>query len=480
MRTTLFVALVMSGAAACASEGTDDNDDVEDGELDDLADKADGVLADGSPEACGVLHVANTATYEQLDEDARLSSRAATNIVARRPFATIEALDAVPYVGPVAFDLLLDYAEATGAVEACRMQPPPGPGACPVPTGPFVRETLPGPFSESYRDGGALQHVEGMPVRVLATDREPNDYRLVAIERTATGWTRTNLVEYFTSITNDLVVTHGADACRAQKVDGRLRVNCPSLGGARTVAPNLVTGALSMARWPSNLQFVYFTTEGELRWQAYTTEPGLAEVIDETSPSSAYVTTSLAVDASGRPHVAYMMNVNGYRRTMYATRDASGWKRTLLRQEPTVLGDHPNTISLALVDDMPAIAYYMTDAKSLGFARIHADGTFETHVLRSPPPDFPEDAAGERLVLRSDCAGRLHIVYHREWEIDPPGHLYLRYARIEGNALVADVGLEDSPSVLTRPNALDLYIAPDGHQYITANDNHHDTYFTSR
>jgi hypothetical protein len=89
-----------------------------------------GIPEDGA-EALAVLEVVNTLSVEALDADEAvgLDRRAARNIVARRdgedrtpgteddrPFETLWELDAIPYVGPVAFDRLLDYAHAQGFV----------------------------------------------------------------------------------------------------------------------------------------------------------------------------------------------------------------------------------------------------------------------------------------------------------------------------------------------------------------------------
>jgi hypothetical protein len=77
--------------------------------------KADGVgIEEGSPEACIVLAAANSLSEGQLDGAADLDARAAHGIATRRPFATLAALDAVPYVGPIAFERLLTYAEDAG------------------------------------------------------------------------------------------------------------------------------------------------------------------------------------------------------------------------------------------------------------------------------------------------------------------------------------------------------------------------------
>jgi hypothetical protein len=60
-------------------------------------------------EADEILAVANLATLEELDADAALDARAATNIVAARPLADLAALAAVSYVGRVAIEHLRDF-----------------------------------------------------------------------------------------------------------------------------------------------------------------------------------------------------------------------------------------------------------------------------------------------------------------------------------------------------------------------------------
>jgi hypothetical protein len=75
----------------------------------------------GGAEAAGVLHVANTLSLAQLDVDVGLDRRAAERIVVARDvqgdFASIGELDAVPWVGQTALDLLLDYARAHGMID---------------------------------------------------------------------------------------------------------------------------------------------------------------------------------------------------------------------------------------------------------------------------------------------------------------------------------------------------------------------------
>lgn len=73
-------------------------------------------LFDDTPDAVGVLALVNDpATTEAiLDVDVALDVRAARGLVAGRPFASIDDVDAVAYVGPVALERLVAYAAARG------------------------------------------------------------------------------------------------------------------------------------------------------------------------------------------------------------------------------------------------------------------------------------------------------------------------------------------------------------------------------
>jgi len=66
-------------------------------------------------QAEAILRVANTATFEALDVDARLDARAARAIVAARPIADLAALAAVAYVSRPAVEKLLAYADIAPA-----------------------------------------------------------------------------------------------------------------------------------------------------------------------------------------------------------------------------------------------------------------------------------------------------------------------------------------------------------------------------
>src|SRR4051794_24104102 len=75
-----------------------------------------GGIAEGSPEALGVLRVANETTESVLYRDVDLTAAASRNIVAGRPYATLRQLDDVPQVGAGSFRRMLAYAVAKGWV----------------------------------------------------------------------------------------------------------------------------------------------------------------------------------------------------------------------------------------------------------------------------------------------------------------------------------------------------------------------------
>lgn len=130
------LALSLSLVAGCAGV---------DGEPDDARDstfggKADGFgISEGSPEARGVLRVANELAPTALREDVGLASRTAAGIVNVRDgdddelgtdddaeIASLAELDGIPYVGPVSLEKLLAYAQANGDVaEPWRPDAPP-------------------------------------------------------------------------------------------------------------------------------------------------------------------------------------------------------------------------------------------------------------------------------------------------------------------------------------------------------------------
>lgn len=79
-------------------------------------------LIGGAPESDDALRLraANELGFEELD--AVLDRRAAEGLVAGRPFETIEEVDAVRYVGPVALDQLLELGQAAFGAEGGELR----------------------------------------------------------------------------------------------------------------------------------------------------------------------------------------------------------------------------------------------------------------------------------------------------------------------------------------------------------------------
>jgi hypothetical protein len=138
MRSILCSLLLVACAATPpASDGRDDSF---------LAGgKTDSGISEGSPEAAGVLAVANSLSEDQLRDDVGLSDQAASHIAAHgATFDTLAELDAVPYVGSVAFKKLLAYARANGYVDGSS-SPTVGHGTlldCNTPVGPDQQVTV--------------------------------------------------------------------------------------------------------------------------------------------------------------------------------------------------------------------------------------------------------------------------------------------------------------------------------------------------
>ena len=94
--------------------------------------KADAIIIDeGSPEALGILAVANELDFEQLDDDVSLDRRAAESIIVYRQgdvddpnddrdFDSLDELDQVAWVGMRAFRKMYDYASANGFIDRFR------------------------------------------------------------------------------------------------------------------------------------------------------------------------------------------------------------------------------------------------------------------------------------------------------------------------------------------------------------------------
>jgi hypothetical protein len=124
-RTVLTLTLAAGCTSGVEEDGKDDSF-ITGGKADSAG------IEEGSPQALGVLDAANQASIEELD-NLPLSSRAVDNLMYFRlgddgrpgteddgVFKTLAELDAIPFIGPIAFQRLLAYAEAKGLVDAHR------------------------------------------------------------------------------------------------------------------------------------------------------------------------------------------------------------------------------------------------------------------------------------------------------------------------------------------------------------------------
>lgn len=113
-------------ATACTDAGVEDGENAEF-----PSGKSDGGIDEGSPEALGVLALVNDTAMTQaaLKADAGVTSKVARNIVTHRDgadakagtaddnkFDTLAELDAIPFVGPVTLNALLEAAKDKGLV----------------------------------------------------------------------------------------------------------------------------------------------------------------------------------------------------------------------------------------------------------------------------------------------------------------------------------------------------------------------------
>lgn len=123
-RTAVVLGIVMTVGCTASDPG--------DGEFDRyiVGGKADtGGIQEATPEAGAVLRLATSLSTAQLENDVGLADNTVTNIIAYRTgddeqpgtsddekFETLGELDAIPFVGPIAFEKLLAYAESKGLV----------------------------------------------------------------------------------------------------------------------------------------------------------------------------------------------------------------------------------------------------------------------------------------------------------------------------------------------------------------------------
>jgi cysteine-rich repeat protein len=121
--TKLLIALPFLAALACGdTSNLDDTLDAQDASFSsDGKSDAFGV-SEGSYLALGVLGFVNSASLQELDDDAKLNATAARNIFDARDngdITSLSDLDAIPYVGPSAFGALVTYVQANSLVPFC-------------------------------------------------------------------------------------------------------------------------------------------------------------------------------------------------------------------------------------------------------------------------------------------------------------------------------------------------------------------------
>ncbi len=121
------------------------------------AGKADGMtVSEQSPEAAGILALVNEASFEVLDDSDHvgLDIRAAYGIVTVRekaPIASLEQLDAVPWVGRRAFKKLYRYALEHGYI-ATEGEVTPNEGDDATQEPPEVPDTDQGPVDDTHQE----------------------------------------------------------------------------------------------------------------------------------------------------------------------------------------------------------------------------------------------------------------------------------------------------------------------------------------
>lgn len=130
-----FAFAVAAAATGCLADADGDGDDDPADESFITDGKGDGAIAEGSPDAHGILQLVNNGSYAQL-KSTGITGTALKNIESYRlgpdklpyssddkGFASLAELDAVKYVGTTTFNRLLAYARSNGYVSALPFAP---------------------------------------------------------------------------------------------------------------------------------------------------------------------------------------------------------------------------------------------------------------------------------------------------------------------------------------------------------------------
>jgi hypothetical protein len=347
---------------------------------------------------------------------------------------------------------------------------------CPVPTGAFQFDGPPGPGSNTTRHRTVLQVPSSGPASVFTSQLFQNgSFYSADLERLdhdgAKSWSAHGVANggIGLSIARSLSTTHGADPCVAYTYDydGTLHLQCKSLSD-RTIAPKAGNGVAIAAS--GGVQQVIYGEGGTLHWVEVNSTAGTPETIDSAWELGS---TSMVLDSSGVPHVAYVtLESNKTRTVHYATRTSNGWKTEKVANDTWgSSSDTGDTVSIVLDAGKPLIAYYLRATKSLQLARRTSSG-FSSVTLSKPPSGYPNDSVGHSVALSIDCMGRLHAVFQRSFTTDPTPNLRLYYADIENDKLVSPKMLPLTASTAFTfyggTQGLSFYVAPDGKQYVAA------------
>jgi hypothetical protein len=280
----------------------------------------------------------------------------------------------------------------------------------------------------------------------------------------------------------NLATTGGDDPCVAYATDWAysgpwyLRLQCASLSD-RVIAPRVDAdrgASLAMARRGARIDVVFHNPYpvNELTWTSYVNQAGPTEVIDQAERGA----KSVAIGADGTTHIAYARVWGTSREIMYATRRNGTWTRELVDNDSVRISHERDSISIALVDDQPVIAYHHNSTRSLKLAKREASG-FALRTLVTPPVGYPRDDAGTQVAMQVDCLDRLHLVYRRNFTTDQPEDR-LWYAAITDTDFVqSSMG---SPQLGTagsdyQGDTLSFVVGNDGRQYVavtTQSDTH--------
>lgn len=205
------------------------------GDAIDLDEETQTAVVEGSPQALGVLAVANTLDQATLDDDVGLDARAAKNIVKRRNGAdallgtsddnrydTIAELDAVPYVAAAAFAKLLAYAEANGYVPAAMTSDWELENPSPDETVRTATFALSSTNAWAVGANGLAEHFDGTTWTVVPTGvtadlggvwgASANDVWVVGAAGTILRWNGTAFTKQITNQTRTYHAVHGSSA----------------------------------------------------------------------------------------------------------------------------------------------------------------------------------------------------------------------------------------------------------------------------